>query len=250
MTPKDGELTWAAAGLDDVPSETSWIDPLFAARIERMTYTKRRSETILARWAAKATVARTLGWQVEPATLARIVIRNAIDGAPEVTVDDVPLGGVIAMTDRADWAVSMVLGGVARVGCDLELVEPRSSAFVADYFTVLEQATVADHPDRDLAANLIWSAKESALKVMRTGLRRDTRTVEVALGHDGDDTWRPLSVTADDGRLFPGWWLLTGPFVLTCATEEPTPPPTSLVEPHGLADARPSHRWMDQPRTR
>ena len=33
------------------------------------------------------------------------------------------------------------------------------------------------------AANLLWSAKEAALKVLRVGLRADTRTVEVSIDH-------------------------------------------------------------------
>ncbi len=50
-----------------------------------------------------------------------------------------------------------------------------------------------------LAANLIWPAKESALKVLRTGLRADTRTVEVVLAEPsgistGAGQWQRLSV--------------------------------------------------------
>ena len=72
-----------------------------------------------------------------------------------------------------------------RVGCDVEIVEPRSAGFVADFLTPAEQEYVASRPDEDrhAAANLIWSAKESALKVLRTGLRRDTLSVEVTIGH-------------------------------------------------------------------
>ena len=105
----------------------------------------------------------------------------------------------------------------------------------------------ASGPDGpDATANLIWSAKESALKVLRTGLRADTRTVEVALADGGAvDTragmaglgrgggrrgagrcaggrcagadgagWRRLTVTGARGT-FPGWWRRDGVFVLT-----------------------------------
>ena len=128
---------------------------------------------------------------------------------------------------------------------DLELIEPRSAAFINDYFTERERSAVADHEHPDLLANLTWSAKESALKVLRTGLRSDTRTVEVAVGEAAGNLWQPLVVANDDGRSFPGWWLVAGDFILTCATERATDPPVSLTDPHGLTDAIPAHAWMD-----
>ena len=215
-----------------------------AERIARMRYTKRRSETTMARWTAKTAIAATLGRPTDAASLRRVVIRNAFDGAPFVEVDGDHTELEIAMTDRADHAVCMVLAGSDRIGCDLEVIEPRSSAFVDDYFTAAERSAVAAHDRPEFLANLIWSAKESALKVLRTGLRRDTRTVEVTIGRTTSDLWHPLSVAVDDGRVFPGWWLVAGEFVLTCATEYPTDRPQSLTEPHGLANAVPAHAWM------
>ena len=91
--------------------------------------------------------------------LRSVVVRNAFDGAPEASVDGQPFPGVIAMTDRADWAVCAVSSNAMRVGCDLELVEPRSERFVADYFTPAEQQAVAGSDDADVLANAIWSAR-------------------------------------------------------------------------------------------
>ena len=50
-------------------------------------------------------------------------------------------------------------------------IEPRSDAFVADYFTIEEQALVAraSAADRDRILALLWSGKESALKALREG---------------------------------------------------------------------------------
>lgn len=53
------------------------------------------------------------------------------------------------------------------IGFDLELDEPRSAAFVRDH--------------------LMWSAKESALKVVRTGLLLDDRTGRTVPGQSWDD---------------------------------------------------------------
>jgi 4'-phosphopantetheinyl transferase len=240
-------VTWLAVSLGDVPPlDTGWADPHLAARLATMRYTKRRSETTLARWTAKRAVAASFGADGNIERLGAVVITNAFDGAPEARLNGRPIDGVIAMTDRADVAVSMVISGRDRIGCDLELVEARSAAFLRDYLTPHEQGTVAGSSEPALTANLIWSAKESALKVLRTGLRRDTRSVEVHTA-GGTGEWRPLHVTVDDGRRFPGWWLRAGSFVLTAVTEVPTDPPRSLMDPHGLTNAVPSHAWMASP---
>jgi 4'-phosphopantetheinyl transferase len=247
IVPDQATINWFAAGMQHVAADGSWLEPALAERLVAMPYTKRREEARLGRWTAKVTIARALGMEPNLATLRQIVIRNAPDGAPEAIVNGEPLNAVIAMTDRADWAVCSIIPGSERLGCDLELIEPRSAAFVQGYFTATEQARVAAADDPDLVANLIWSAKESALKVMRTGLRRDTRSVVVELLDSGEGEWLKLEVTADDGRRFPGWWIRFGSFVLTVAAAVPTAPPVSLVHPEPLRSACPGHTWMADP---
>ena len=241
-------IQWWSAGLEQLPGDDSWVDDAERHRFASMRYRKRRDEAKLARYTAKGTVARAVERPHDSNALASITVRNASDGAPEVWVDGQAAGLVIGMTDRADWAVSAVLEGSARIGCDLELVEPRSSSFVADYFTDAERDVVAISADRDLAANLIWSAKESALKVLRTGLRRPTRSVEVRLS-EPTQGWSPLEVRDVDGSVMPGWWIRFGDFVLTVAAAIPTAEPVSLETPPPLAAAIPGHSWMSSPLT-
>ena len=141
--------------------------------------------------------------------------------------------------------------GAGRIGCDLELVEARSDAFVRDYLTPSERRYVdaaADRETRYLAANLIWSAKESGLKVLTTGLRRDTRSVEVAVG-TGAGGWAELTVRTTEGAAFAGWWCRFGAFILTVATERELPAPASFDDPPLLAAAEPSHTWLHRPET-
>ena len=156
----------------------------------------------------------------------------------------------MTMTDRADQAVCLVGPPGTALGCDLELVEPRSDAFVADFLTPAEQRLVAaagGGDARDLLANLVWCGKESALKVLRTGLRRDTRSVEVSFPEGATvDGWAPMSVRAVEGTVFPGWWQRFGAFVLTVAATEPFAPPRPLVDPPGLATAVPAHSWQSE----
>jgi 4'-phosphopantetheinyl transferase len=146
-----------------------------------------------------------------------------------------------------------LLGPAGRsLGCDLELVEPRTELFIRDYLTAREADGVLAEPAgpaRDLSANLLWSAKESALKVLRTGLRRDTRSVEVAHLPGLSEGWREIAITVDEARAFPGWWQRFGDFVLTVVADvgDPIPPPIPLVAPPGLAGGSPSHAWMRRP---
>ena len=146
---------------------------------------------------------------IHPAALAGIEVRNAPSGAPYVCVDGTPIGVGVSISDRAGWAVCVTSPtGLPAVGCDLELVEPRSPGFVRDFLTVAEQhlvASCAAGDERDAVTNLIWSAKESALKVLRVGLRRDTRTLEVTPAAPRADGWGALTVQAVEGTVFSGW---------------------------------------------
>jgi 4'-phosphopantetheinyl transferase len=104
------------------------------------------------------------------------------------------------------------------LGCDLELVEPRSDAFIADYFTAKEQALVAHAgADRFRLVALLWSAKESALKALRVGLRVDTRSVIVSPGNlqPAGESWHPLWVYQVGGETFHGWWQSSGSLLRT-----------------------------------
>jgi 4'-phosphopantetheinyl transferase len=215
-----------------------------------MRYTKRRMDFLVSRWTAKEAIASALGWGGALAVGARIEVRNRPTGAPEAYVDGEPLGVEISLTDRAGWAVCLVGPDRRHVGCDLELVEPRSSLFVRDYFTDEEQrrAAAAADGERDALVNLVWSAKESALKVLGTGLRRDTRSVEVFLHDDPlDQAWSALTVHTREGLSLPGWWRRFDQFLLTVAAEEPTPPPAALEDPPALLAATPTHGWMTRP---
>jgi 4'-phosphopantetheinyl transferase len=225
-----------------------WLAPAEAARVASLRFPKRRTEVRLARWTAKLAVAAALGLDDDAGTLAGIEIRAADTGAPAVFLGEEPAPVAVSLTDRADWAVCVVAPVDVAVGCDLELVEPRSDAFVHDWLTPAEQGLVlgaAPGVERQLLANLVWSAKESALKALQTGLRRDTRSVEVdILDRAGHGRWARLRVRTEEGPAFPGWWRRYGEFVLTCAAGADCDPPVGLEDPPRLAGATPSHSWL------
>ena len=163
---------WLARGEDQLPATADWLSAAEHGRAQALRYTKRRTDFLLGRWTLKLAVARVLGWPDDPGVLARIESRAAPGGAPRLYVDGQPAARGVSLSDRAGCAVCLVADRAVPVGCDVELVEPRSDAFVNDYLTQAEQRLAgAPGPLRDTAANLIWSAKESALKVLGTGLR-------------------------------------------------------------------------------
>jgi 4'-phosphopantetheinyl transferase len=246
---------WLACGEADLPTSQQWLTAREAARAAGMRFTKRRTEYLVRRLAGKRAVAGVAGLVDDAAGLARIEVANHPGGAPYLLVDGRPAGLDVSLTDRAGWAVCLVGPGLGRVGCDLELVESRSDGFVHDFLTPAEQDYVLGRSgdDRDAAANLVWSAKESALKVLRTGLRRDTRTVEVTImppdpsRPGGEDGWGRLEVRQAGGDILPGWWRRDGSFLLMVAAARPLPTPRRLAGSADLGSARPLHSWLGRP---
>ncbi|MGB8387017.1 4'-phosphopantetheinyl transferase family protein [Mycobacterium sp.] len=250
-----GGHRWLSLGEEALPPHEQWLAPGEAATLAGLRYTKRRNEFLLRRLVAKHAVALVTGRPTDPATIAGIEVRNAPSGAPYVCVDGVPIELGVSISDRAGWAVcvtSCATGPMGRlaVGCDLELVEPRSPGFVCDFLTTTEQRLVGScvaGDERDAVVNLIWSAKESALKVLGTGLRRDTYTLEVIPAAPRGDGWGALTVRTVEGTVFPGWWRREGKFLLTIATRAAASPPAALGHPGVLARAIPRHSWLDRP---
>jgi 4'-phosphopantetheinyl transferase len=211
----------------EVPDGDTWLAPSEAAFQQTLHIPHRRADWRLGRWAAKKALA---AWLAQPIAPDRIAIHPAPDGAPEMLLDGAPAPVALSYSHRAGRALCALAPPGTVLGCDLELIEPRTGAFVADYFTAAERDLVVASPetDRPLLANLFWSAKESALKALRTGLRMDTRSVEVDLENGSWDGsgWQALRVRlVATGEVFQGWWRREGDYLMTIcaspASEEP-----------------------------
>jgi 4'-phosphopantetheinyl transferase len=241
---------WLARGEDELPAAADWLSAAERGRADAMRYTKRRTDFLLGRWTLKHAVAKALGWPADPAVLARIEGRTAPTGAPLLYIDGLPADRGVSLTDRAGCAVCLIAARPVAVGCDVEIIEPRSEAFVRDYLTQAEQQLVgAAGADRHMAANLIWSAKESALKVLQTGLRRDTRSVEVNVADLSPPAraWSALRVRTAEGEVFPGWWRRSGSFLVTACWPDGGPAPEALEARSPIDTLLPSHRWTSRP---
>lgn len=213
---------WLLVGAVEVPETDEWLSPREAGTLARLRFPKRRTEWKLGRFTAKRALASELGIE----ELHRIEVIAAKDGAPEAFLDGACLPLSLSISHRNDTAVC-AWSRRARVGCDLEAIEPRTSRFVEDFFTERERVEVlcAAELERHRRVALTWSAKESALKALRVGLRRDTRSVEVDLVEPGPSAtgWQPLHVAVQpEGRRLDGWWRLVEQMVLT-VIEDITP---------------------------
>jgi len=223
-------LYWLEQCAEDLPKENHWLSGTELHFLDDLRFSKRRADWRLGRWTAKQALAAYLNSPHSPAALAKIEVRPALSGAPEAFFENRPAPVTISLSHRNDKALCVVAPCVADLGCDLEQVEPRSDAFIADYFTPEEQALVMRHTsaERLLLAALLWSGKESALKALRTGLRLDTRSVivepvDLSLDRDG---WGPLQVHHRGAKKFNGWWQIVDGMVRTVVAD---PPPMSLI---------------------
>lgn len=204
-------VDWLEQSVADVPPDDDWLTADEAARLAGFHIPKRRSDWRLGRWTAKQAVARRL----RISRLSDIEIRSAPSGAPEAFFAGRPADLSLSISHRAQVALCATAPPGEALGCDLELVEPRSDAFLADYFTPAEQALVARSSDRFGMLALLWSAKESALKALRTGLRLDTRSVAVSLGETSAELWQPFTVHCPEGKILHGRWQCEGSWVRT-----------------------------------
>lgn len=221
--------------IERVPSGSQWLGPREQTVEAGLSVARRRREWRAGRWAAKRVSADALGRGLDEA--ARLQVIAAEDGAPELWIDGDRCPRHVSISHRAGWAGAAFSAGDRPIGFDLEVIEERSVRFVNDFFTASEvhryEALPSTH--RDLYAVTVWSAKESLLKCLRTGLRRDTRTVEIDLllgTHPEAEVWQALGgMDLSTGQRFRGWWRRRDPLLLT------------LLEPEGAAeDSAPGRR--------
>jgi 4'-phosphopantetheinyl transferase len=233
---------WLEQTEADVPVEDDWLSASEAVWLSRLRVPKRRADWRLGRWTAKRALALHLDLPFHLQVFKKIEVRPAPSGAPEAFVANQSVGVTMSLSHRAGTAICAVAASGVEMGCDLEVIEPRSDAFVADYFSSEEQTAVAREfeGDRPRLLALLWSAKESALKALRAGLRFDTRSVIVSHSADSFDLngWSLLKVHytgerhdgvhPDEGRVFQGWYQQEDNMLRTVVSAPPLDSPILL----------------------
>ena len=206
---------WLLLRASSLPEGEEWLGPTEKQTLGRLKLAKRRADWMLGRFTAKRALSASLGID----RLDRIEVIAASDGAPEAFVDGKAIEASVSISHRGG-AAACAWSRCLIVGCDLEVVEPRTERFVEDFFTVQERAWVFGETGRarHRRVALVWSAKESALKAVRAGLRRDTRLVEVQIDDAQAERggWHRLQANLrPEVRPLSGWWYQDQDMVLT-----------------------------------
>ena len=213
-------LAWGRSS--SVPLHDDWLTDAERRVRQGLAVPKRASDWRLGRWVGKEAVGRALGAPHLPPDQVEILASSG--GAPVVTVRSAGDRTDVCISLSHAWGMGFAAAarGPLRIGCDVEAVRPRSDAFVSDYFTAPEAQRVRQAPpaDQPTWANLVWSAKESALKALGEGLRLDTRAVEVMLtDQESFDGWRAFTAATPGGGTLHGHWRASGGFVWTFVTD-------------------------------
>ncbi len=221
-----GHVHYTVQDWQQLPTEFGWLTAAEKERLEGFRFDKRRRDWLLGRWAAKIALLGISG--LSRRNIRRFEIDSAPNGAPMPRLDGWPYPVGLSLSHSHDRGFSAVSRGTTVLGCDIELVEPRSEVFVETYFTASERVHVEDASPsfRDSLVTKIWSAKESTLKALHTGLQADTRSVEVI--DDGDCAgagWGIARTVVEDAGEFSCLWRLDGEFVLSIATRDPVETP-------------------------
>ena len=234
-------IYWMLAHSDQAAREAAGVlSPPELQRYSAFRFPKRRDEWLLGRWTAKTLAHSLPAYQEYP--LDQIEICNAPEGAPFLQLPGrAAPAECLSLSHSGNLAVCALAPGLElQVGADLEKVEARTETFILDYFTPAERQLVEKYPPESRATlvTLIWSAKESMLKALGVGLRRDTRMVEV-LSLDGllpdsleQGQWQKLKLAEQppSGKTWAAWWQRRDPYVLTLAACSTSPAPTQSIQ--------------------
>jgi 4'-phosphopantetheinyl transferase len=204
--------------LADVPEDDGWLSAGEREVLSGLRFPKRRNDWRLGRWTAKQAITAFLRLDRDR-DLSLFEIRAAADGAPEVFIRNKPAGVAISISHAGGRSFCAAGLPGAALGCDIEQLEPRGELLAVDYFTPEEIETVRKTaPENEvLIANLIWSAKESVLKALREGLRRDTRDISIKPDFDKQENgwFRWTGRCRQTAREFNGGWRSDSLFVYT-----------------------------------
>ncbi len=224
---------WLTRSLESLPAEDDWLGDLERAYLrDHLRFPKRRADWKLGRWTAKLAIRGCLADAGAELHLDEVQILAGPDGAPRASLPPCLAAPSFSISHRDSRAFCAVSPAEILLGCDLEHIEARDSSFVIDYFAESEIRQISESPfeRRHQYVTLIWSAKESALKALRTGLRQDTRSVVASYAEESaGGVWSPLRVRCAERFLtLDGWWRREGGFVLTVAADVPCGVPVEL----------------------
>ena len=192
----------------DVPNHDEWLGVQELDVLRALRFEKRRRDWRLGRWTAKLALTRFLPDIQSSMSDWEIIAESS--GAPSVNLAGNTSKIQLSLSHSNDQSLVTLSRHPLHTGCDMERIEKRGRSFEETFFTAAELDILEHWPTRhrDCLVTLIWSAKESVLKSLRTGLKVDTRRVEI---HDPgvlpNEAWQPLMASDELTKLtYHGWW--------------------------------------------
>ncbi len=216
-------IYWLLQNLNDCPGDNFWLGEQEKAILNNLRFTKRRSDWRLGRWTAKQAINSFLKTEASHLQHSEIEILADPDGAPKSYLKKKRAPFSISISHSHNVAMCALNPTDKSIGCDIEFIEARDEKFVADYFTKEEMDWVrnVDENIKSIVSNLIWSAKESSLKVLKEGLRLDTRTVNISpCKIEKTNNWQALEIWINESIEYFGWWKIMDGFILTIVAEQ------------------------------
>jgi phosphopantetheinyl transferase len=142
-------------------------------------------------------------------TPANLMVERETSGLPYLVAKGERANGRISISHNAGWVAVCQTDSDLRIGIDLEEIKSRDPAFLLDYFSRSEREQIMNGGlhTLDFRTNLIWSAKESVLKAISTGLGTDPLKVEI----DGLNSieqkggWGVLSAGYQEDNIKTNW---------------------------------------------
>lgn len=192
--------------LGDLPGDLDWLHPGELAFLETLRFENRRNDWLLGRWTAKRALLSFLEKEGLALEMKDIFIRKAASGAPVAEFGIPTPACSLSISHRAGYAIAVTAPGDVEIGCDLELIEPRSEAFIADYFSDRERELI--HKDPPLFSNLLWCVKESVMKATGEGMRIHPGRIGVEVeGEENEEGWqKALARLNPGGKVYQGCW--------------------------------------------
>ncbi len=119
----------------------------------------------------------------------------------------------LTISHRDELAFSAVCrDNLGNLGADIEIIAPKNASMLEDFYTPEERNWIQSQasPHQALTATLIWSAKESILKAIKTGLMENTKIIRLIPNEDVSqpgNRWNQIQAVIRQ-QTIPVWWTI------------------------------------------
>ena len=166
-------------------STSKYLDPAYVLHPDELKIwknypsTKRKNDFIIGRYTAKQALNA-----IHRSSLSQINIMPGSFGQPILKYPEIPFE--ISISHKANYAVALLFPKEQPMGVDIEIILDTNRKFLLDQFTAYERLAFCNHKQSAKAIAMLWSAKESLSKALKTGLTLNLDIMEIDhIDHSG-----------------------------------------------------------------